>query len=178
MHCWHEFLLTIRNTYWSNSKYSRKKYFCLRLLQLKNLAQIRLHLALSILSLAVLSPYFLALSTRASLKFGLSNQINAKISSLIESIWMWLVESNLQSQLFIDFAQNSEYSKISHFSMDVQGFFSLLFIIALIIPIRPSNKVTILRSIHGQPYGIDQPATVVADWSIRQFWHNNFTSFW
>ena len=38
----------------------------------------------------------------------------------------------------------------------------------------------ILRSIHGQPYGIDQSTTVVADWSIRQFWqqfHKFFGKF-
>ena len=30
---------------------------------------------------------------------------------------------------------------------------------------------------YGQPYGIDQCQTVVEHWPIRQFWHNNFTSF-
>ena len=89
---WHEVL--IRNTGQTPSIASRKKYFCLRLLQPKNLAQIRLHLALSILCLAVSSPDFLVLITllqQASLKSGLSNQMNAKISSRFKCDWLNLI---------------------------------------------------------------------------------------
>jgi hypothetical protein len=35
----------------------------------------------------------------------------------------------------------------------------------------------ILPSIHGQPYGIDQSTTVIADWSIWQFSRNILMSF-
>ena len=72
-----------------------------------------------------------------------------------------------------------------------------------IIPIWPNNKVTITHftvyawstiwdwsicngfsdwsfqygPVIKLPYGIDQSATVVADWSMWLFWHNIFTSF-
>ena len=37
--------------------------------------------------------------------------------------------------------------------------------------------INILPSLHGQPYGTDQSATIVADWPYDNFWHNIFMNF-
>ena len=39
-------------------------------------------------------------------------------------------------------------------------------------------QLQILLSLYDQPYGIDQSAMVIADWSIWQFSRNILTIFW